>query len=118
MRTVIDLLALAALLAAGTTACGTDTNGLPTEWRFDNQTERPLTVVWERDSGERVELTTVEPGARGTVSVNRYGNPRYVCEEGEIAALDPDGVEIGRWPTTCEIVEVPVPTPVTGGEPS
>ena len=102
---------MAAVIAAIATACGTDTNGLPTDWRFDNRTNGPVTIIWERDDGQSVELTTVAPGERGSVSVNKFGNPRYVCDDGEMAAIDRAGVELGRWSTTCEIVAIPLPTP-------
>ena len=101
----------AAFIAVLAAACGTDLNGLPTEWRFDNRTNGPVTIIWERQDGQRVELTTVAPGERGSVSVNQYGNPRYLCDDGEMVAIDRAGLELDRWPTTCGIVAIPVPTP-------
>ena len=89
------------LLAITVAACATDLGGLPTDWMVINRTGQGLTILWERASGEVVELGDVGNGERLRVSVNEYGNPRTVCDDGELVAIGDDATEVARTPTFC-----------------
>ncbi len=97
-----SLLALPVLALFVVGCMTTDEGGLPTDWVFDNRTDDVITVVWERDSGERVELIELPVGREFRVNVNQYGNPRETCGDGDLVALGPNGEEMARRPTTCE----------------
>lgn len=85
-----------ALLVVG--CMTTDEGGVPTDWVFDNRTDDVLTVVWEREFGERVELIELPAGKKFWIHVNDYGNPRQACDDGELVALGSGGQEVAPPP--------------------
>jgi hypothetical protein len=90
-----------ALLAVVLVGCMTDVGGLPTYWNFENRTETAVTVVWHRESGEQIELATVDAGKSLSLSINPYGNSREICDDGEFIFRSPTGEEVMRGPMTC-----------------
>lgn len=100
----------AAIACAGVVAgCTTDERGLPTGRLFDNRTGVVVTVVWARESGERVTQATLQPGGTADVTMNKFGNPNEVCGDGDLVALDAAGRELIRTPASCGrwVIRVP-----------
>jgi hypothetical protein len=98
--TLIPLLGLvlSTVMLAG---CLTEVGGLPTYWNFQNRTETPITVTWDRENGERIQVVIIEPGGTRAVDIDKFGNSRDVCDDGELVFTDGFGVEVMRGPMTC-----------------
>ena len=90
---------LAAVLAVA--SCGSDLGGLPTYKAVDNRTDESITIVWLRENGDRTELAEVPAGKSASVHMSAYGNSEYVCEDGDLVAVDAAGREVARSPMNC-----------------
>lgn len=91
----------ASLLTLALVGCVTDIGGLPTYWNFDNRTQDTVTVIWHRESGEQVDITTIEAGEAATVDVDRYGDSRDVCSDGEFVFTTAAGEVVMRGTMSC-----------------
>jgi len=89
------------LLVASVVACGSDLEGLPTYKAVENRTDEAITVIWLRESGEQTVLVEVPAGKEASVHFSAYGNSKYVCDDGQLVAVDPAGDEVARSPTNC-----------------
>ena len=70
LRRIIAVLGAALASIVVLAACTSDRNGLPTYRDFDNRTGVAVTVVWERNDGERVTQASLEWGGVSSVHMN------------------------------------------------
>lgn len=89
------------LIAVVLMGCGSDLDGLPTYKHVENRTDEAITIVWQRETGEQIELVEVAAGESASVRFSGYGNSQYVCDDGELVAVNPAGGEVARSPTNC-----------------
>jgi hypothetical protein len=97
IRSVVTTLLMVVTLAG----CGSDLDGLPTYKAVENQTDQAITILWLRESGEQTVLAEVPAGKSASVHMSAYGNSRYVCDDGDLVAVDPAGREVARSPMNC-----------------
>ena len=113
LRRIIAVLGAALASIVVLAACATDRSACrPRD--FDNRTAPAVTVVWERAGGERVTLATLAAGGTSYVHVNEFGDPRDVCGDGDLVALDASGKELIRTPASCDRWVIRVPAVPTG----
>ena len=91
-----------ALIALSITGCGTDTGGIPTYLTLDNRTGTDITVTWEREADDPVDHGRIPKGEKRTIDMNKFGNSRDYCGDGDLVALDTTGKEVSRRTATCD----------------
>jgi hypothetical protein len=105
IRSALTILPMVVAVAG----CGSDLDGLPTYKAVENRTDEAITIIWLRESGEQTVLVEVPAGKEASVHFSAYGNSKYVCDDGELVALDPSGHAVARSPTNCSpwVIETP-----------
>jgi hypothetical protein len=95
-------LVLAAAITVAIAACGSDLGGLPTTLVLENQTGTPVTVIWVRENAAPVDHGRIANGETLRVDMNRFGNTREVCSDGELVVYDDRGTELIKGGAPCE----------------
>jgi hypothetical protein len=101
-RLAVRAVAVLAAFALGAAGCGTDLGGLPTTLNLENQTGRPITVIWVREDAEPVNHGRIANGEALHVDMSQFGNTRNVCSDGQLIVYDDRGTVLVKGGGPCE----------------